>query len=410
MKILFITDNFPPEVNAPASRTYEHCTYWSKKGYDITVITSFPNFPQGKVYSGYKNSWKKVENYGKIKVIRVWTFMAPNAGVVKRLIDFNSFALRAFFAGLVIDCDIIIATSPQFFTVLSANFLSIIRKVPWIFEVRDLWPESLWMLNKRSFSYRVFSWLELYMYNKASKIIVVTNSFKETLIERGINSEKIEIVFNGVNIESFNPIPRDTSILNKLGISENKIVIGYIGTFGVAQNIPFYVKLFPLIYEKFPFIHFLLIGDGAERILVEQLLKERPLNNVTLLNPIPKDLVSSYTSILDIVFVPLRDEPAYLKVIPSKIFELAAMNKLILLGVKGETKAIIDYYKIGISFEPENIDSFFDALTYVISNESYIIADNTCFKRFCADFSREEQANKMLQVIHSIIINYYGKS
>lgn len=115
MKILFLTDNFPPESNAPATRTYEHCSKWVSLGYDVTVITCFPNFPTGKVYDGYKNKLYAKEETNGIKVIRVWSFITSNQGFVRRILDFSSFAFSSFIYGLFVKTDIIVATSPQFF-------------------------------------------------------------------------------------------------------------------------------------------------------------------------------------------------------------------------------------------------------------------------------------------------------
>ena len=143
MKILFLTDNFPPEVNAPATRTFEHCREWVKAGHDVTVITCFPNYPQGKVYPGYTNSLCKTECMDGIKVVRVWSYMTANKGFIKRIIDFISFSVTSFFAGLFRECDIIVATSPQFFTALSGRTLGFFKRKPWIMEVRDLWPDSI---------------------------------------------------------------------------------------------------------------------------------------------------------------------------------------------------------------------------------------------------------------------------
>src|SRR5690606_34110044 len=119
MKILFLTDNFPPEYNAPATRTYEHCKEWVRLGADVTVITCFPNFPRGRIFDGYKNKWKEIEMMDGIRVIRVWSFISANQGTFKRTLDFVSFAATSFLAGLRVKCDIIIATSPQFFTAVS---------------------------------------------------------------------------------------------------------------------------------------------------------------------------------------------------------------------------------------------------------------------------------------------------
>ena len=137
MRILFLSDNFPPEVNAPASRTYDHCKEWVKCGDEVTVITCVPNFPQGKVYEGYKNKWRHEEMIDGIRVIRVWSYIVANKGFVKRTLDFISYSVTAFIAGLFIKTDVVIATSPQFFTALCGRTLAFWKRKPWIMEVRD---------------------------------------------------------------------------------------------------------------------------------------------------------------------------------------------------------------------------------------------------------------------------------
>ena len=178
MRILFITDNFPPEVNAPATRTFEHCKEWVKKGDEVTVITCVPNFPKGKVYDGYKNKLYQTEEIEGIKVVRVWSYISPNEGFAKRIIDFMSFAFMAFWVGLFKKADIIIGTSPQFFTTWAAETLSVLKRKPWIFELRDLWPESIKAVGAISGDSKVFKLLEkieLRLYKRSSRIISVTH-------------------------------------------------------------------------------------------------------------------------------------------------------------------------------------------------------------------------------------------
>jgi len=398
MKILFLTDNFPPEVNAPATRTYEHCKEWVKAGAEVTVITCFPNFPQGKVYSGYKNKWKQTEWMDGIKVVRVWSYMAPNKGFGKRLLDFNSFAVTAFLTGLFINKDVVISTSPQFFTSFTGYFLSRSKKIKWLFEIRDLWPESLWMLDRNSLTYKIFSWFEYFFYKKADKIIVVTQSFKNTLIENGISKEKISVFYNGSDFEQI-PIKESqiASIKNELQLKD-KIIIGYIGTFGVAQNLPFFLNLAEIIYKKFPKIHFLFIGDGADKETMIKIVEDKKLQNVSILAPIPKKLVNQYLGIIDFGLVPLRDNKVYHKVIPSKIFELAAMKKPILLGVEGEVKTIVEKYKIGIPFKPEDKDDFIMQIGLLLKLEQ----DNMQYDDFCSNFNRKKIALNFLQLLKDI--------
>ena len=206
MRILFITDNYPPESNAPAIRTYEHLSEWSKnEDLEISVITCFPNFPSGKIYKGYKNKLLFIENNNGIKIYRIWSYMAHNSGFYKRILDFFSFAFVASIFGLFIKSDLIIATSPQFFTTWAACFISKIKRVPWIFELRDLWPESISTLNliKNKIILKCLENIEMFLYKDCQKIIAVTHSFKSNLISRGISKNKIAVITNGINPNFF---------------------------------------------------------------------------------------------------------------------------------------------------------------------------------------------------------------
>ena len=240
MRILFLTDNFPPETNAPATRTYEHCLKWTKMGYNVTVITCFPNFPNGKVFEGYTNKLYRKENIDGIRVIRVWSYIAPNNGFVKRIIDYISYAVSSFLIGLFVKTDIIIATSPQFFTAISGRMLSLFKSIPWVMEVRDLWPDSIaavGAMNKSSKPFKVLKKIEHYLYLSTSKIVVVTDSFKKYLIkEHQIKANKVGVFKNGVIINNLKkPKQYDVmSLKESLGL-KNKIVISYIGTHGLAH-------------------------------------------------------------------------------------------------------------------------------------------------------------------------------
>ncbi len=218
MKILFITDNFYPEVNAPATRTLEHAKEWIAKGEEVTVLTTVPNFPHGKVYKGYKNRFYQVEYIEGIKVVRVWSYITANKGFAKRILDYLSFAFSAFIAGLFIKSDLIIATSPQFFTTWAAYGISKIKRKPWVFELRDLWPESIKTVGamKDGLAIRILEKIELGLYKDATKVIAVTDSFKENLVQRGIDPQKISVVTNGANLNLFKPIPKNKELLEAL--------------------------------------------------------------------------------------------------------------------------------------------------------------------------------------------------
>jgi glycosyltransferase involved in cell wall biosynthesis len=392
MRILFLTDNFPPEVNAPATRTYEHCKEWVKKGADVTVITCAPNFPEGKVYKGYKNKWIQRETIEGIKVIRVWTYITANEGFIKRILDYLSFMVASFIAGLTVKTDSIIATSPQFFTAVAGRWLSFWKRKPWVMEVRDLWPESITAVGatKRNVAIRFFEWLEKRMYISASKIVVVTDSFAKTLIEKHqVDSKKIKVIKNGANLELYQPQPKNQKLISDLRL-ENKFIIGYIGTHGMAHALNFVLRSAKNISD--PTIHFLLIGAGAKRKELVELKNQLQLENVTMLESISKTEVVQYTSILDVGLVNLKRSETFHSVIPSKIFELAAMHKPILLGVEGESAAIVEHYQVGYTFIPEDQADFF-AKIKAIKNASFD------YSRLLEDFDRTNLAKEMLDFI-----------
>ena len=401
MRILFLTDNFPPEVNAPASRTYEHCKEWVKAGADVTVITCAPNFPQGKVYEGYKNKLYQKEVVDGIKVIRVWTYIVPNKGFLKRTLDYISYSVSAFIAGLFVSTDVIIATSPQFFTALAGRVLSTWKRKPWIMEVRDLWPESIKTVGamKDNLFIRYFEWQEKRCYKSAKHIVVVTDSFKRKLVERGIAAEKISVVKNGVNKDLFQPVPKDEALIKQLHL-EGKTIIGYIGTHGMAHKLDFILEAAHRL-EGDSSLHFLLIGGGAMK---EQLLKQKEelgCTNVTMLDPVMKNEVARYISILDVCLINLKKSPLFTTVIPSKMFENAGMGKPILMGVEGEAKDIIESYGAGVCFEPENYDDFAAKLRYLLTPSVYDECKRNC-KRLADDFDRSKLAMRMFSVVEKL--------
>ena len=401
MHILFLTDNFPPEVNAPATRTYEHCQEWINEGAMVTVITCAPNFPHGKLYKGYKNNFYQKETIDGIDVIRVWSYMSPNNGFFKRVIDYLSFAFVSFIVGLFQKCDIIIATSPQFFTTWSAYGLSKIKRKPWIFELRDIWPESIKTVGllKQGFIIDTLEKIELFLYHNSSKVIAVTEAFKKNLISRGIPKEKIEVITNGSNLELFRQRDKDLDLLSKLNL-ENKFIVGYIGTHGLAHSLDFIMRSISKVKDKD--IHFLFIGDGAMKKNIIEISNNLKLKNVTFLDAIAKEEVPHYLSICDISLAPLKKRENFKTVIPSKIFEASAMRKPTLLGVQGQAQEIIEKYQAGVCFLPENEEDFIAKLMIIKKEENYLKYQKGCIK-LAEAYDRKKLAKNMLNSIKKLL-------
>ncbi|MCD4754725.1 MAG: glycosyltransferase family 4 protein [Deltaproteobacteria bacterium] len=401
MHILFLTDNFPPEVNAPACRTFEHCREWVKAGQQVTVITCAPNFPKGEIYQGYRNRLWQTEVMAGIRVIRVWTYITANEGFLKRSLDYFSYALPSFFAGLFVKSDVIIATSPQLFTTFSAYAISKVKRRPWIFELRDLWPESIRTVGAIEHR-RVLDFLEkiaIFMYRNCTRVVALTPAFKQKLLSMGIASDKVDVITNGANLDLFFPRQKDEELLKHFDL-EGKFVAAYIGTHGMAHNLALIVKSISSLQDKS--IHFLFVGDGAEKKNIVQLAADLAVSNVNFIDPVAKEQVVRYLSLADVALVPLKNADTFKTVIPSKIFEAAAMEKPILLGVEGQAKEIVEEYRTGLCFEPENEKDFLDKLVRMKTDrELYQGLQQGC-KKLVKAFDRKRLAEEMLEVIRKL--------
>ena len=240
--------------------------------------------------------------------------------------------------------------------------------------------------------------MEQLFYKSCSKIVVVTRSFKNTIVKEGHLSEKISIVFNGCNLSLYKSQEKSAFLLSKHSL-KGKFVFGYAGTIGMGHNIQFIIRCAKKL-EYLSNVMFMIIGDGAERENVKKLILELNINNVIMLDAMPKDKISEYISIFDVALAPLKDEDAYSKVIPSKIFESAAMGKPVLLGVRGESYKMVNDYKIGCTYSPENEKSFI-AVVIKMTNSSKIKEsgyDNDMLI-FSKKYDRRNQANEMYKVI-----------
>jgi len=401
--ILFLTDNFPPEVNAPASRTFEHCREWVKAGHRVTVVTCAPNFPKGKVFDGYRNKLWQTETVEGIRVVRVWSYITANEGFVRRVLDYQSYMLSAIVASLFVrKVDLIIGTSPQFFTACAAYVVSRYKFRPYIFELRDLWPESIKavgaMKNERAIAF--LEWLELFLYRKSAKVVSVTRSFKDILIRRGIDGAKIEVITNGVDISQFKPRPKDPELTARLGM-QGKFVAGYIGTHGLAHGLETLLEAAERLRGQ-DFV-FLFLGDGARKDALRQIAAEKKLDNVVFIDSVPKADVARYWSLLDVSVIHLKKTDLFTTVIPSKLFESMGMGLPVLHGVEGESADIVREEGAGIPFEPENAEQLCAALVRLKSNPAELDAYRARCLKGAQNFDRTNLALRMMKILEATV-------
>jgi len=354
--ILFLSDNFPPEANAPASRTHEHCRVWVEAGHEVTVVTCAPNFPKGEVFPGYRNAWRHEETIDGIRVIRVWSYVTANEGFARRILDYLSFMATASLAApFVRGVDVVVGTSPQFFTACAACFVAAVKRRPWVFELRDLWPESIRAVGamRDSWLLRALERLELFLYRSAALVVSVTHSFRANLASRGIDPAKVAVVTNGVDIARFSPRAKDAELVRSLGL-EGKFVAGYVGTHGMAHALETLLDAAVLLRDA-PDVRILLLGDGARKDALVARARELGVDgSVLFVDSVPKAEVARYWSLLDVSIIHLRRTPLFETVIPSKLFECMGMGIPVLHGVAGESAAIVEREGAGWVFAPED--------------------------------------------------------
>ncbi|MEZ8150953.1 glycosyltransferase family 4 protein [Vibrio splendidus] len=400
MHILFLTDNFPPEGNAPATRTYEHAIRWVKAGHKVTVITCAPNFPEGKVFDGFKNSWYQTHDLDGINVVRVKTFITANEGFVKRILDYMSFMVTGFIAGLFQKKpDVIVATSPQFFCVCAGWALSAIRRKPFVFELRDIWPASITAVGamKDSKAIRLLEKIEMFLYKRADAIVSVTHAFKKELIERGVDGSKIEVVLNGVDLSKYEPQDKDTELAKQYGL-EGKFVAGYIGTHGMAHGLEHIVSVAERL-QHYDNIRIVFAGGGAARQKVVDLVQQKGLKNVVLIDRQPKEMMPKLWSLCDVSLVPLVNSELFKTVIPSKIFECMGMGIPTIMSVpEGEATAIIRETNSGLVVESESVDQITAAIFKLHEDQELYQQVRTCSIEAAPKFSRDIMAADMVSV------------
>jgi glycosyltransferase involved in cell wall biosynthesis len=364
MKILFLSHYFPPEGNAPAARTHENCLRWVRAGHDVTVVTCAPNVPNGVVYAGYRNRWRQEERIDGIRVVRVWTYIAANKGTVLRIVNFLSYLVTAVWAAARLPRpDVVIATSPQFFCGWAGVWVARLRRRPFVLEIRDLWPESIAAVGAGipPLLLRWLEHLERAMYRAADRIVTVGDGYRARLLERGVPEAKLAVIMNGVDPAIFRP---ETTPALPAGIdAASRFIVLYAGTIGMASGLDVILDAAARLQAAGRVdILFLVVGDGAERENLEREARKRGLDAVRFTGRLPREELPGILAAADACLVHLKDTPLFATVMPSKIFEAAAMRRPIILGVRGFAADWLRTAGAGLLVPPEDAGALVDAV------------------------------------------------
>jgi colanic acid biosynthesis glycosyl transferase WcaI len=368
--ILFITSYYPPEKRAAAVRVSETATRLVKRGHQVTVLTTVPNYPTGIVPPEYRGHLVQRESLDGVRVIRVWSYVNSNRNSLGRILAQLSFGILAPLLGWreVGNPDIIIVGSPPLFNVIAARLLACSKRCPFIFWVADLWPEAAVQLGvlRNRLLIRLSEWLEHTTYERSSIVWVVTKGMRDTLIRRGIPPEKLLLITNGVDIERFRPLSRAYARA-KLGW-DDRFTLLYAGNHGLVYSLSTLLEAAKLL-QNHTDIHVILAGAGVRKAKLIAEAKERGLKNVTFLDEIPHDTMPLLWAAADVCPIPLRKLRLMEESVPIKMFEAMACARPILLGVEGEARKIAEKEaEAAIYVEPENAEALVAGILYLQEN------------------------------------------
>jgi glycosyltransferase involved in cell wall biosynthesis len=379
MKILYVSQYFPPEMGAPAARAAELSRHWAAAGHEVTVLTGFPNHPTGVVPPEYRGKFRRLvvrEKTDGVNVVRTWLLPVPNRKAHERMLNYSSFCASAASTGLFLSRpDVVIATSPQLLVGLAGWWLARCKRLPFVFEVRDLWPESLAAVGvgkSNSPLHRALAKIAGFLYRRADRVVVVTPAFQDYLVKHWrVPREKISVIENGVETKLFAPEPSTeesaTRLRRELG-AEGKFSVSYIGTMGMAHGLETIITAAAQLHAENPEIVFLMIGDGADKERIVALARERGLTNLRFVDQQPRERIPAYICASDVCLVPLKKNDLFKTVIPTKMLEFMSCARPVILGVDGQAREILEEARGGLAIEPENSQALVKAIRYLSAN------------------------------------------
>jgi glycosyltransferase involved in cell wall biosynthesis len=359
VKILYASQYFPPEMGAPAARVHELSREWVRLGHQVTVLTGFPNHPTGVIPPEYRGQWLRRDIVDGIQVVRVPIYAAANKGSVKRIANYLSFGASASAVGPFVTerPDVVVATSPQFLTGVAGYWLSRLFRVPFVFEVRDLWPRSIvavGAMKAESPIVKALEQVELFLYQAASHLVVVTESFVDEIGARGIDRSKLSVITNGVDLDLFQPGSR-AEARARLGLPSG-FIAAYVGTHGMAHGLGMLLDAAPRLAADG--ITLLLVGEGAEKAMLKERAAREGIKNVIFWDQRPRNEIADVCAAANVCLVLLRGKQLFKSVIPSKIFEFMGAGRAIHTTVDGESRTIIERAGAGVFSPPEDLEAF----------------------------------------------------
>lgn len=363
MRILIVTHYYPPEVGAPQARLSALAKAWIGAGDDVTVLTGFPNHPTGIVPDAYRGSLRMEERLDGVRVIRTWLYATPNERVLRKTIGHLSFMFSSLLFGArkVGKPDVVVASSPTFFSIFSGWLIARLKRARFVLEVRDLWPEAIVALGvlRNRFLIRLLQAVERASYRSADAIVVLSKGFREAILRRGVAEDKVHFIPNGVDVDRFVHGQYAGEMRRRLGARDGETLVLYAGAHGVSYALTGVAEVAAQLRDE-P-IRFVFVGDGAAKSQLAEHVRAAGLANVTMLPSIPHDQMPDLLQAADICLLPDRDIPFLGTMIRAKIFEYLAAGRPVVAGTQGETAQILREAG-AIVVAPEDTDAMVAAI------------------------------------------------
>lgn len=404
MRILVVTHYFPPEIGAPQARLSEMARFWAEAGEEVTVLTGMPNHPTGQVHPEYRGRITAEEHTDGYRVVRTWLYATPNEGIAKKTLGHLSFMASSLLlaARRSGPADVVVVSSPTFFSVFSAWVLARTKRAKLVVEVRDLWPAifvELGVLRNRPLI-RILEALELAAYKAADAVVVVSDGFRDHIAARGIPKAKIHTIRNGVDLDRFSPTTPDAGIAatrSHLGAADGDTLVLYLGAHGISHGLKSVADTAAKLTGDA--VHFAFVGEGAAKQQLTDHVQQLRLDNVTLLPGVPREEVPGLLAAADICLVPLRDVPLFSTFIPSKLFEYLGSAKAVIGAVRGEPADILREAG-AIVVEPEDAAALADAILHLATDPTRRAEMGAKGRRYVAEhFDRRQLANRYLDLL-----------
>mgnify|MGYP000955717110 CR=1 FL=1 len=408
MKILFLTQYFPPETGAPQNRLFATAKALRSRGAEVTVLTAMPNYPDNRIQPAYKGRMYMREGMDGLDVHRSWIFVSASRGILARLLNYFSFVFSSLVVGLfkLKRSDILFVESPPLFLGITAMLLARAKRAKLVFNVSDLWPESavqLGLVTNRT----LIGWstrLEMRCYRRSALITGQTQGIVANIAAR-CPDKKVLWVPNGVDFSAINEANNcgPSDVRQRMGIAPTDLVLAYAGIIGHAQGLEVVLHAADLLREHRN-IHFLLLGDGPEKGKLQALKETFGDIQVRFVDRLPRTELLALMRSIDAVVVPLRKNDLFKGAIPSKIFEALALGKPLLLGVEGEARDLfIEQGRSGLFFEPENPRALADAVLKYDRDRALVASHGANGERYVREhFDRARISERLWEALNEL--------